>query len=407
MNANDLPSLLSTSDTDPHTFYDAMRERTPVLWDERMKGWLVLSYDLCKQVLSDEGHFRHPYADADATMIEVKGGRRNVTVLQGAEHDRMHRYVVQLFKPANIAVYTEHHIRPVTKFLIDRFVQRGSAELFSELALQLPCRAFMSLFGMDALDDAFLHRVMRLHDDIMVWAGGRHFLGEDATQRALDASHQLNAILLPYVRSRRDNPTNDLISRLWAEAPEVLADATEEDVLATCRELYLAGSDTTVHALSNAIYVLLTERAVFERVSGDRGEALTSFIEEVMRVWGSVQYRYRVANEDIELGGMPVRKDQVIFTINAAANRDPAHYSACPAHVDLDRPAVRDHLAFNVGPRSCAGAQLARAEMRLALNALLDRLPDLRLDPAAEPPRFQGMFTRSFRPLNVVFAPQR
>ncbi|MCI0996499.1 cytochrome P450 [Pseudomonas corrugata] len=397
-------SILSTQDSDPHPYFEALRSQGEVVWDEGMKGWVALSYESCKFVLVNEPLFRHPYADADATMIEVKGGRRNIVVLQGVEHERMRRFVIQLFTPKNIEMYVEHHVLPITDFLIDRFAQRGKAELVAEFADQLPCRVFMSLFGMDARDDEFLAHVLSLHDDIMLWAGGRHFLGEEATQKALAASHELNKILLPYIRNRREQPGDDLMTRLWAEAPGILDDVTEEDMLATCRELYLGGSDTTVHALSNALYVLLTDADVAAQVKADRERALPVFIEEVMRVWGSVQYRYRVANQDIELGGVQIRKDQVVFTLNAAANRDPQRYG-CPAQIDLQREKPRDHLAFNVGPRTCAGLSLARAELRVALNRVLDRLPELQLDPEAAPPLFSGMFTRSFKPLHVLFAP--
>jgi cytochrome P450 len=398
-------SVLSTADTDPHPFFDRMRAAAPVSWDEGLGGWIVLNYELCRHVLVNEQLFRHPYADADETLVKIKGGRRNLVVLQGAEHERMRRYVLQLFSPRNVEVYIKHHVVPVTQYLIDRFGSRGRADLYTEFATQLPSRVLMSLFGMDAADDGFLEHALHLHDVIMTWAGSRHYCAAEQTQLALAASEELNSILLPYLRARREQPRDDLVSRLWAEAPALLEDATEEDMLATCRELYLGGSDTTVHALSNAIYVLLTEPAIAASVRADRDRALSTFLDEVLRVWGSVQYRSRVANQDIELAEVAIKKDQVVFTLNAAANRDPAHYPRA-AEIDVARSKPRDHLAFNAGPRACVGMALARAEMRVALEALLDRLVGLELDPLASPPRFLGLFTRSFRPLNVAFVPE-
>lgn len=398
-------SLLTTADADPHPFFDRIRSEQPISWDDGLGGWIVLSYELCRYVLVNEQLFRHPYADSDETLVKIKGGRRNLVVLQGAEHERMRRYVLQLFSPRNVELYVQHHIVPVTRYLVDRFSSRGSADLYSEFTAQLPSRVLMSLFGMDAADDEFLEHALHLHDVIMAWAGSRHYSGAEQTRQALAASEELNSILLPYLRKRRDHPANDLVSRLWAEAPALLEDATEEDMLATCRELYLGGSDTTVHALSNAIYVLLTDPAVAAAVRADRDRALSTFIDEVLRVWGSVQYRSRIANEDIEVGGVAVKKDQVIFTINAAGNRDPARYPHA-AQIDIARNKPRDHLAFNAGPRACVGMALARAQMRVGLESLLDRLADLKLDPHSAPPRFLGLFTRSFRPLNVVFVPE-
>ncbi len=398
-------SILSTENSDPHPFFDRVRAQHPMSWDDGLGGWLVLSYELCRHVLVNEQLFRHPYADADDTLVKIKGGRRNLVVLQGPEHERMRRYVLQLFSPRNVELYTQHHIVPVTRYLIDRFSSRGNAELYGEFTAQLPSRVLMSLFGMDAADDGFLEHALHLHDVIMAWAGSRHFSGEEQTRQALAASEELNSILLPYLRKRRDHPANDLVSRLWAEAPALLDDVKEEDMLATCRELYLGGSDTTVHALSNAIHVLLTEPDIAAAVKADRDRALSTFIDEVLRVWGSVQYRYRIANQDVELGGIAVKKDQVIFTLNAAGNRDPARYPH-PAQIDLARSKPRDHLAFNAGPRACVGMALARAEMRVGLEAVIDRLGGLKPDPAAPPARFLGLFTRSFRPLHVVFTPE-
>lgn len=397
-------SLIETADSDPHPYFDALRENSPVVWDQGFKGWLVLSYDTCRQILVSEDKFRHPYTNADETLVEVKGGRKNITVMHGEEHQKMHRYIVQLFSPKNIQMYRDRHVIPVTHYLIDQFIEKGKADLAADFADDLPPRAFMSLFGMDPKDSAYVKHVRALHEVIMWWSGGRLFLGEEATKKALDVSHQLNEILLPYIRARRESPRDDMISRVWAEAPAILGDVSETDMLAVCRELYLGGSDTTVHALRNAFYLLLTQPDVYAAVNADRDKALNNFIEEVMRNLGSVQYRTRIANQDIELGGVQIKKDDLLVVVNAAANRDPAHYG-CPAKIDLNRATPRDHLAFNAGPRSCAGAALARDEMRIAIEAVLDRLHDLRLDPEQPAPQFTGLFTRSYQPLHVRFTP--
>lgn len=97
-----------------------------------------------------------------------------------------------------------------------------------------------------------------------------------------------------------------------------------------------------------------------------------------------------------------MKAGDVLALVHAAANRDPKRFS-CPIDIDLDRPRLRDHLAFNVGPRTCVGAGLARTEMHDSIAMLLDRLPNLRLDPSAETPRFSSLFMRSWRPLHVLF----
>jgi cytochrome P450 len=396
--------MAAIADVDPYPFYDAIRAQAPLVWDESMRGWLVTSYELCHFVERHEDRYRHPYADASKELIEIKGGARNITILQGDEHRKMHRFLLGLFVPQMVEQYRAVHIKPIIEDLVDRFAADGRAELTRQFSDQIPPRVIMSLLAMSWQDEEMVRRTLALHDDVMEWIGNQN-RGE-TTGKARAASQEINAMLLPYVRMRRDNPGNDLISRVWTEAPNFLANLTEEDALATCREMFLAGSDTTVHALANAIYLLLTQPKVMEAVKVDRTKALSNFVNEALRILGSVQYRFRVANEDGELGGMPVKKNQVLILVNASANRDPAKYQ-CPADVDLNRRLPKEHLAFNTGPRVCVGAALARAEMEDALNILLDRLPNLRLDPNAETPRFRFHYTRSFRPLNVLFDPAR
>jgi cytochrome P450 len=258
----------------------------------------------------------------------------------------------------------------------------------------------MSLFAMEWRDEALAARVFELHDHVMSWIGKKNS-GEAETTRAAAAAKEIVSILLPDLMKRKQAPGNDLISRIWLEGPAVLPDFSDDDALATARELFLAGTDTTVHALNNALYILLTQPAIMERIDSDRS-LLPAFVEEVLRVYGSVQYRFRVANEDCEIGGTRVKKDDVLILINAAANRDPARYE-CPAQFKLDRTNPKDHLAFNAGPRTCVGAGLARLEMAEALNALLSSVRNLRFDPGAEPPHFAHIYTRSFQPLNVLF----
>jgi cytochrome P450 len=398
-----LPSFGDTGDRDPYPYYEALRRKGPVVWDESARAWLVTGYEACRRVEIDEHEFRHPYADAGQTLVDIKGGRRNITILQGDEHARMHLFLMQLFSPKLMAGYRTTHIRPVIDLLFDRITAKGQVDLVEALAAQLPPRVLMSMFAMDWRDDALAARVLDLHELVMNWIGQQN-RGEAATAKARAAANEINEVLAPYLAMRKSSPGDDLISRVWLEGPATLAEFTDADALATTREMFLAGTDTTVHALSNALHILLTQPEVMARVSSERGRSLEAFVEEALRLYGSVQYRFRIANADCELEGVGVCKDDVLILINAAANRDPAHYG-CPAGVDLDRRNARDHLAFNVGPRTCVGAALARAEMVDALNTLFDRTRNLRLDPDAEPPSLRFHYTRSFRPLNVLFDP--
>src|ERR1700674_2249696 len=114
-----LPAFGAVADIDPYSYYEALRERGPIFWDEREGAWMVTGYDLCRQIEYDEQKFRHPYADADETLIDIKGGRRNVTILQGAEHSAMHRFLLRFFSPKLIDQYRTDHIDPTIDFLLN------------------------------------------------------------------------------------------------------------------------------------------------------------------------------------------------------------------------------------------------------------------------------------------------
>lgn len=393
-------SLLDFEDKDPFPAYEAMRAACSVLWDDGLKGWVLLSDELCRFVETREDLFRTTYADAGPETKAVKGGEP-ISVLTGERHDRSRRFHMKLLSPSAVETARRDHIRPVIDWLVDRFAAAGKADLAQDLAYQLPTRMILSMFGMAWEDDALVDRIHGYHNTIVDWIGRRNPGGEYGA-RGLAASEALNALLLPVIDSRETGDGDDLISRIWRQAPAEYGAIDNLEVLAICRELLFAGGDTTMQALANAVFLLLTTPEARIAVQADRKTALNNFVEEALRLYPSAQWRFRIANQDIALGGVEIRKDDVVISVKAAANRDPERY-ACPADVRLDRNRPADHLTFNTGPRTCAGARLARAEMRDMVSILLDRLPNLRLAPDAAPPRLSGIYMQGFRPLNVVF----
>jgi cytochrome P450 len=394
-------SIVRGEDRDPFSIYEEMRPQGPLVWDEIMNGWAVFDYATCVHVETREDLFRNVYVDAPSEVIDVKGGPGNLTVVSGEAHKRLRNFQLKLLSSQAVAAIREANVRPVIDMLVDRIAGDGRADLATALSDQVPVRVIMSLFGLPWQDDALAFDIAHYHEDIATYLG-RKFEGGDYYRRADAASKALNAILLPHIRARRDRPADDFISRVWLGAPDFYGDITEETVLSICRELFFGGGDTTTHAISNALWLMLTRADLRAVIATDRGQSLTRFIEEMLRLYGSVQYRFRIAYQACELGGRAVQKDQLLILLHAAANRDPARYDD-PASVSLERRPASDHLTFNKGPRGCIGAALARTEINLTLQATLDRLPNVRLDPDAEPPAFRSLFFRSFRPLHVLF----
>jgi len=397
-------SIKSVEDIEPWDYYETARSHGPLAWDEAMNAWVVLGFEDCALIETNEDKFRNPYQDVPPVVTQIKGGGRNITLLGGEEHKRMRRFFLNLMTPPLVERYRENQVAPIIDLLMRRILARGGgrADLTADFGDQIPPRVIAALLGMPWEDDALIARILHLHEEIMEVIGSG-FATEDVRRKGLRVSKDLNDMLLPYIRNRREQPQDDLISRVWTEAPcEFGDDLTEDDVVAICRELFLGGADTTVHGIANVLYLVLTDDEVRRAVTADRKAALATAVEESMRLYGSVMYRFRIANEDCVIAGVAVRKDQRLILLHSAANRDPAKYG-CPHAADLARRPAADHLAFNRGPRACVGMGLARVEMRSAVSAVLDHLPNVHLDAAAEQSRFKSVFMRSWRPLNVAF----
>ncbi|MGY4473579.1 cytochrome P450 [Bradyrhizobium sp. USDA 3364] len=398
--------MLSLADEDPFPAYEELRKRGEIVWDPGMNCWLALSYGVCRAIETDEQNYRILPTDAPRWTFEIKGdipeNPVQIGYVVGDEHVRMRQFYLKFLSPALMPKYRVEHVVPVINHLIDLFVKRGSAELASELALEVPNRVMGSLFGLCWKDEELMAEISRLHDDIVPCIG-RKYADEDLNRKAKLASAKLNEIYRPLVAKRKEERGSDFISQVWTCAQEEYGqDVSEDHVLALVRELELGAADTTSNAVANAIYLFLSDPVMHKAVSEDQGATLNLFVEEVLRLLGSVQWRFRKANRDVFIGGVTIKSDDVICLLHAAANRDPEHY-ACPHTMDLQRKPPTDHLAFNVGPRICLGMHLARLMIRETLKTLFTRLPNVRLDQGKEPPRFRAFSHRSFGPLHVKF----
>ena len=393
-----LTSYLDYIDRDPYDYYTAQLKAGPVHWDDGMRAWLAFGYEESRFVATRQDYFRHPYNELRGAK-EVQGGTRGILMLQGAEHDRMHNFLLSHFTPAVARRYREELIRPLVRRRIEGLAGHGRVDLAAEFASKIPSDVIAALLGLDWHDDDLLAKCQVWNHLLFRWS---ETFGEDerALQDSLSAAESLNAVLLPLVRERKLWPQDDLVSILWAKGPELLQPWTEVEVLAQCRVLFFAGSDTTAHLLRNAIYVLMTQPEWQLKLRGD-DDAIQAFVEEILRYYAPVHFRVRVAIEDVELGGQMIRAGDRVHPMNAAANRDPRHYPD-PNTLNPQRKPLRDHLAFNVGPRFCVGAALARAEGAEAISQLLAGFSEITLDAEGEPPRFVGHMPRSHEPLNAV-----
>lgn len=391
--------ILDFTDKDPFGFYGRLTAAGPApVWDQTAEAWLVHDFQQCLDCERNESRFANMYRDADPVTVAIKGGGANITLSQGQDHLKLRRFHFRLLSAANVEHFRQAHVRPVINGLLDRFPSSGRVDLAADYAAQIPPRVICALLGMPT-DDGTVLEILDANEAIVRFIASGY---RDAGLRdlALAASRRLNDLLLPHVQARRAIPGNDFISRVWQEAPGDGIDLDEAGVMGICRELFFAGSDTSVHGIANALYLILSDPALKARVLADQTIALPALVDEALRLMNVVQFRHRRCLEDTDVGGVPIRRGQVIILLHAAANRD-AHRFPCPDKADLDRPEPTAHLAFGRGIRSCVGAQLARAEMQEAVSLLLARHPSVALHADGPAPYFRGLYMRSMGPLLV------
>lgn len=381
-----------------------------VEWIPEAGAWLVRSHEAIRFVLrNDDRLFRlaHSEAAPKSAIAQLRGGKRSHRLVRGEEHDRLHRWYMRWFLPSEVERYRTRNVAPLVKAIIDRFAEGGSAELCTRFCLALGPRVIASVLGLPvAIDeDSFFDRSQGYNDAVLAWNGAPQ--DEAVLENGIRASHELNEMLLPTIRARRAEPREDLISRMWREGPTVMGSWGEEDVLVATREMLLGASGTTREALANALHVLLTDRVVRDDAFATEG-TLTNFVEESLRLHDSrtLVGLPRIADRDVEVAGVTIKRDQLVVLLSDLGSTDPDHYSDATS-VDVARRSPKDHFAFSAGARACIGANLARVQIRTALEILFARIPQIALDPTEQAPARTGAgngFGRScYGPLHVRF----
>jgi cytochrome P450 len=349
-------------------------------------GVTVLGYDECQTVLT------HPDTFSSSIYDQIMGPVMGRTLLEldGAEHRASRALVSPSFRTALLERWRSELVEVVVHELIDRFAPRGRAELAREFTFAFPVQVIARIMGLPREDYLRFQRLsIELLNVVYDW------------DRGTAASASLKAYLTEILADRRRNPQDDLISTL-AESEIDGARLTDDEIFAFLLLILPAGVETTYRASGNLLVALLTEPPLLDALRADRG-LLRGAFEEALRWEPPITTVVRRAVRDCELGGVAIPAGTNVSVSVSAANRDPTRYPD-PDRFDPTRKNIA-HLTFGGGPHLCLGMHLARMEGTVAIDALLDRLPDLRLDPSAPAPNVVGVAFRSPASLPVEFTP--
>ena len=333
----------------------------------------VFDFETCDAIIRNPEVFRMAPPDPDEGERALH--ESSILYMDGDRHRRYRALVQPSFVPSRAQWWIKNWIETTVRALVDAIEANGRADLNVEFCAAIPLLTICGSFGV-SVEDALDIRAA-------VTSGGQ---GE-SVQRFMQIVH-------PIVVARREHPGDDLISVLvQAELTEggethVLSDA---EILSFSFLLMAAGSGTTWKQMGTTLATMLDRPDLVDAVRADRS-LLAAVVEESVRWMPTDPVFSRYLWEEVTVHGVTMPVGAVTHQCYGAANRDPARWDR-PDEFDPTRT-QRTHLAFGNGPHICVGMHVARAEMTTAINALLDRLPNLRLDPDAEPPAIIGMYER-------------
>lgn len=361
---------------DPYAAWARLRAHEPVSWVERLGMYYVTRHEDVAAILKDHEAFA---VGADDMLVYDTFGRHMMTT-DGPEQVRMRLALRGPFAPKSVRERLEGGIAAMVDRLIDGFEGAGSVEFRHAFACRLPVQVMLSVFGLPPEDEVLLRRWYDAFE-----AGLANYTWDPGVRaRAKAYVEEFKAHVRARLHAPGALPPASLFAALLETPPE--SRLSEEEILQNALIIFFGGISTVEALVLNTLYALALHPDVMARVRGDR-EALPRAIEECARWLSPVQAATRVATRDVEVRGVAIKQGSLINCMLGSANRD-AEVFAGADRFDIDRDNLARHLAFATGPHTCLGSNLARAEVRIALSRLFDRLPNCEVDLGrTEPPR--------------------
>ncbi|MBL9009652.1 MAG: cytochrome P450 [Alphaproteobacteria bacterium] len=395
----------------PYPYFARLRAEAPV-WRDPNTGIVSIStYDRIVEANTQPAVFSNDFSaqlrsgstqamDPDEAAILSKGFPVTNTLLTADPpvHTRYRKLVSKAFTFKRVEGMADY-IAAVAHRLIDGFADRGACEFKSTFANHLPMTVIADALGVPRAD---MDRFHEWSDAFVAQLGG---ISDKATR--LDAAAKVVAFqhyFVEKIEEKRARPTDDIISDL------VHANLAEEgdnrhmdyaELLSIMQQLLVAGNETTAHSLTAGMFFLISNPAQMAKVKADRN-LIPGFVEETLRYLSPTNNMWRVATRETSIGGVEIRKGDMVLLRYGSGNRDDAHFPQAEAF-DVTRENARTHLAFGAGIHTCIAAPLARKEMNVAFPILLERLKNIRLKPGTTISYSPNILLRGVLELHVEY----
>ncbi|WP_437645270.1 cytochrome P450 [Sorangium sp. So ce362] len=367
---------------DPYPFYAEARRGAPVFFNASANSWFVTRAEDIMTVLRDTERFSSKYLMSPRTPLapevvavlgDPEGRLPTLLTTDPPDHTRLRGLINKGFSPQRVAAM-EPQMRALADELIDGFAAEGRADLIPRFAFPFTALVIGDMLGMPRADIDLLKR----------WSDGwiKLVWNAEPVPQLVEAAKGLRAFqhyFAEVIAERRRSPGDDLLSALIRAHEDGEAQLSEEELISVPMQLILAGHETTLYLIGNALALLFVHPAHLAAVREDPAQ-LGHVIEETLRLDSPLLWLARQTTTEVELGGVTVPARATVQLAICSANHEESVFGE-PTTFNPCRPNADRHFTFGRGTHFCLGAPLARLEARVALEQLLARLPNLRLDP--------------------------
>jgi cytochrome P450 len=382
---------------DPYPYFDHLRQKCPVQQEANHDVVMVTGYEeavsvytntttfsSCNAVTGPFPGFPVPLEGDDVSDLIDQHRHElpfsdQITVMDDPEHKATRGLLMRLITPKRLRENEDFMWRHADR-QIDEFIEHGECEFVRDFAGPFTLYVIADLLGVPEEDQAWFRNELQgghRTDTQGLGSTGKGSLTHSPLEFLYDR-------LSTYVEDRRREPRQDVLTGLATATfpdgsmPEVI------DVVRVAANLFSAGQETTVRLLGTALQTI-GERADIQQRLRDDPELIPGFVEECLRFESPVKGDFRLSRTAATVGGVDIAAGTTVMVLNGAAGRDPRRFDE-PNEFRMDRSNAKEHLAFGRGPHACPGGPLARAETRISIAKLLERMEDIRISEAAHGP---------------------